>query len=77
MKGSIGEEIQRQVSWALSAQKTGASGIDPGLQLEALFSQEIETNIESVKIEEKKGKSLTDKLAKLREAKLGGEEKSK
>jgi len=72
MKGSIGEEIQRQVSWALSAQKTGSGGIDPGMQLDALFSQEIETNIESVKVEEGKGKTLTDKLAKLREARNAG-----
>jgi hypothetical protein len=74
MKGSIGEEIQRQVSWALSAQKSGAGsmGIDPGLQLEALFSQEVETNIESVKVEEREGSSLTDKLAKLREARNKG-----
>ncbi len=72
MKGSLTEEIARQISWALSAQKTGATGIDPGLQLEALFSQEIETNIESVKIEERTGKTLTDKLAKLREARNQG-----
>lgn len=76
MKGSIGEEIARQVAWALSAQKTGATGIDPGLQLEALFSQEIETNIESVKIEERTGKILAEKLAKLRRARGGGTDDS-
>lgn len=70
IKGTIGEEIARQIAWAMTAQKTGASGaaIDPGLQLEALFSQKIETNIESVKVEEQKGASVADKLAKLRQA---------
>jgi hypothetical protein len=72
MKGSLGEEIARQVSWAFSAQKTGAIGIDPGMQLDALFSQELETNIESVKIKEEKGGGLKDKLAKLRAAQGGG-----
>ena len=77
LKGSLGEEIARQVSWALSAQKTGTQAVDPGLQLEALFSQEVETNIESVKVEERTGETLTDKLAKLREARSKGLGKSK
>lgn len=68
MKGALTEEIARQVSWALSAQKTGVQAIDPNLQLEVLFSQQVETNIESVKVEERSGQTLAAKLAKLREA---------
>jgi uncharacterized protein involved in exopolysaccharide biosynthesis len=73
MKGSIGEEVARQVAWALSAQKTGlGGGIDPGLQLDALFGRDLETNIEVVKTEERNDNKLKEKLAKLREARGQG-----
>jgi len=68
MKGVIGEEIARQVAWALQAHKTGVGAIDPEMQLDALFSQKVETNIESIKIEERSGDTVADKLAKLRQA---------
>ncbi|MHC5058550.1 MAG: hypothetical protein ACYTKD_28155 [Planctomycetota bacterium] len=41
------------------------------MQLDALLGQEIETNIEQVNVVERKGKALTDTLAKLRKAKGG------
>ncbi len=75
--GTLKEEIGRQVAWAVTAQKTGGVGgagaIDPGLQLDALFSRQIETNVEAVKVQEQKSESVADKLAKLRQAK--GEKK--
>jgi len=72
LKSSLAEDIGRQVAWAVGAGKTGAvAGTDAGVQLDALLGQEIETNIEQVKVVERKGKALTDTLAKLRQAKGG------
>ena len=72
LKSSLAEDIGRQVAWAVGAQKTGAvAGGDAGVHLDALLGQEIETNIEQVKVVERKGKALTDTLAKLRQAKGG------
>ena len=59
------------MAWAVSGQKTGVGAVDAGVQLDALLDQEIETNIEQVKVVERKGKALTDTLAKLRRAKGG------
>ncbi|HOX06760.1 MAG TPA: hypothetical protein PK280_10175 [Planctomycetota bacterium] len=73
LKGALGEEIARQISWAMTAQKTGVVGVDPGLQLDALFSQKVETNVESIKTEKRGGESMAAKLAKLRGAKGGKE----
>ncbi len=68
LKGALGEEIARQIAWAMSSQKTGVIGVDPGLQLDALFNQKVETNVESIKTEKKGGESMAAKLAKLRGA---------
>jgi len=53
----------------MTAQKTGVSGIDPGLQLDALFNQKVETNVEAIKIEKHGGDSVAAKLARLRGSK--------
>ncbi len=72
LKNTLAEDIGRQVAWAVGARKTGAAeGVDAGVHLDALLDQEIETNIEQVKVVERKGKALTDTLAKLRQAKGG------
>lgn len=71
LKSTLAEDIGRQVAWAVSGQKTGVGAVDAGVQLDALLDQEIETNIEQVKVVERKGKALTDTLAKLRHARGG------
>jgi hypothetical protein len=72
LKGSLAEDIGRQVAWAVSSKKTGAQTVDAGAQLDAVLGQEVETNIDQVQVVEKRGKALTDTLAKLRRAKGGG-----
>jgi predicted RNase H-like nuclease (RuvC/YqgF family) len=75
LKGALGEEIARQIAWAMTSQKTGGViGVDPGLQLDALFSQKVETNIESVKLEKRSSESIAQKLARLRSSKSTGKE---
>jgi hypothetical protein len=72
LKGSLAEDIGRQVAWAVSSKKTGSQAVDAGAQLDAVLGQEVETNIDQVQVVEKRGKALSETLAKLRRAKGGG-----